>query len=446
MLKGLKTRLDSWANVMTGMGILGRDRRNSTRITQDFLLDRPELLAIYRSDGLGKNIVTVPADDMVREWIDVTGDPDNLAVEALVNLQAKDKFKEALYWSRLFGGSVILMGIDDGQDLEMPVNEKNIREVFFLEVYERKDVYWATSDLYNDPSKPKYGSPEFYHFTNRAAGKVFRAHESRVLRFDGEILPYWERMANQSWGDSVLQSPYERLRGIGDSLGGAENAVMDFSLNVYKIPNLQSLLSQPDGEALVRKRMNSLDLTRHIMNSLVLDGNEEFSREALTNVTGLEKILSILLDILAGVTKIPRVKLLGEQSKGLGSEAAGNLRLYYDEISSQQESQLSFPLKILVNYIMLSKEGPFKGVPPENWAIKFKSLWQVTEEEQEKTRKLTAERDKIYVEMGLPPEAVISSRFGGGDYSAETKLPEDYVNYLNESLTAKDFSSEDQQI
>ena len=440
-----KNRADSWANIITGLGYLSTDKKQNTKFVASNILQRETLLNIFRADGLGKKIVSIPADDMVREWIDIEGDPGGLVDKYMQDLQVKKAIKEALTWSRLFGGAVIVLGVNDGKDLSEPVVEDQIQDVESLVVFDRHDVQWTSDDLYSDPEKPKFGLPEIYHITNQTTSSKLVVHESRIIRFDGELLPTMERMHNQSWGDSVLQSIYDRLNGVGEGIIGIDNILTDFTVGTLKIANLQQMLAQKNGTELVRARMQAIDMVKHIMNTIVMDKNEEYERLSVSASSGLSDLISISIDVLCGVSGIPRVKLIGDQTKGLGSEAAGNIRLYYDEIASKQEDVLLQPIKKIAKYIFLSKNGPFKGVEPESWGVVFNPLWQPTEKEDEEVRKLVADRDNIYLQMGLPPEVIISSRFGGDTYSRETVLPEAYKDQLQQFIDAGDFLIEEEQ-
>jgi phage-related protein (TIGR01555 family) len=168
----------------------------------------------------------------------------------------------------------------------------------------------------------------------------------------------------------------------------------------------------------------------------LLDEKEEFDRVSATGTQGLSKLLDQLVDALAGVSGIPRIKLLGEQSKGLGSEAAGNIRFYYDDISADQEEKLQPELEKLSLYIQLSKDGEFKGIELDNWTIVFNPLWQPTAKEEAETRKAVAETDKVYFEMGLPGEIIIVSRYGGETYSTSTVIPEKVLELLQIDIEA----------
>lgn len=427
--------LDGWYNVLTGLGIKSLDKRQSTKYALSEILERQELIDIYRGDGLGKKIVDVQVNDMLRERFYVQGDPDDSIYKELKKIKAMHRIKEALTWGDLFGGSIAIIFINDGRDLSRPVNEDAIQEILGLQVYERHDITWLPEDLQSDERKPDFGMPEIYRITNRSSGQEFRVHKTRLLRFDGEKLPDQETNSNQGWGDSRLQAVFNRLRGMGDSLGGVETICTDFIVGVMKVSNLQQLMGSEEGETALRNRIKNLDIVKHIMNTIVVDKNEEFDRVTSSGVAGLRELIDVLIDVLCAVSGIPRVKLIGDQAKGLGSEAAGNIRLYYDNIRGRQDDDLRDNLEYLIRLIQLSKKGPFKGKEIDEWSLEFNRLWQPTDKEDEETRLFTAKRDTMYFEMGMPAEIILNSRFGGESYSRETVMTPEFKKMLREFKT-----------
>ena len=68
---------------------------------------------MYRGSWLAKKIVNAVADDMTREWLHVTFDGEELGTtieQAEKRFALKRKTNEALKWSRLYGGAVIIIG------------------------------------------------------------------------------------------------------------------------------------------------------------------------------------------------------------------------------------------------------------------------------------------------------------------------------------------------
>ena len=54
--------------------------------------------------------------------------------------------------------------------------------------------------------------PKFYDVVaDSLALKRARVHHTRVIRIDGQDLPYWQRTAENLWGQSVLERLFDRL-------------------------------------------------------------------------------------------------------------------------------------------------------------------------------------------------------------------------------------------
>jgi len=416
-------RVDGWQNLLTGKGVTGVDKRNSTEFAANQMIPHQTLDALYRHDGLARRIIELPIDDMVRNWFKVEGDPDNLIVEALNNVHTLPMLKSALRWGDLYGGSLVVLGLDDGGEFDTPFNPASFKALRFMRVHDRWEVDWSSDMLYNNPMHEQFGQPEFYNITNATTAINYRVHESRTIRFDGAELPDRVRLSNNGWGDSVLTAYYERLRGLSDSYGDLESIIGEFIIGILTIEGLQDMIATGQ-EKLVKDRLNLIDLSKHIINTILLDSEEKMERVS-ASVTGIEKLIEKLEGALCAVTGIPYVLLFGEQSQGLGGGAAGSIRLYYDDVSSRQEQELRKPCEHLVRLVQLGSEGPTKGKELEGWAVTFNPLWQPTQEEVVKTRYAQAQTDEIYINSGvLTSMEVTASRFGGESYSYDTDIDE----------------------
>jgi len=59
--------LDTLTNLVSGMGIEGRDKSVNTRFGIN-LLSSAEAEAAYRGDWIARKVVDIPAEDAIREW------------------------------------------------------------------------------------------------------------------------------------------------------------------------------------------------------------------------------------------------------------------------------------------------------------------------------------------------------------------------------------------
>lgn len=423
---------DGWANLLTGLGVRSSDKRLSTNFIADPRLTWSDLTYLYRSDGLAKRIINLPTNDIFRAWFKIEGDPEGLIEIELRKLDAKKHLKQAFRLSRLFGGSLAILGINDGQTYDKPVAEKKIKGINHIHVFDRWRMTVNTADLYLDPANDKYGMPERYLVTP-LYGNPFYVHESRVLRFEGEPVTDIVRIGNQGWADSVLQSCWDRLRALGEAYGNLEHIVDEFIIGLMTINNLQEMIAGGK-EAQVKKRLNMVDMTKSVMNTVLLDSNETYSRISATT-TGLGEIMDKIIEAMSAVTGIPVCLLMGRSQAGLSNDEGSQVRFYYDTVSGYQEEELYPQLNRLIHYLNLAT-GDKLG---DEWFIRFNPLWQPTEKQIVEQRKMQAETDVLYINSGvITPEETALSRFGGDFYSHDTALDETHKVLLNEGGIAEE--------
>lgn len=423
----LLSRTDGWKNFFTGVGIQNKDKKTGGYFEQHTRLQEPSLTALYVNDGMSKRIVDVVVEDMVRGKYKVSNDEEDLLTKAAKELDFMENVSDALTWQDVYGGSLLLMGINDGGDFEEKLNEGNIKKIEFLKVYDRFQIDINSSDLYEDPKEAKMGQPKTYHIQPSGGSIPFDVHESRILRFDGVLLPESEKIINNYWNDSVYQAFYERLKGLGNVYGNVETIIEEFIIGVMSIENLENLIQHGAGEDML-KRLSYIDMSKHIINSILIDKEEKFERISAT-VSGLDGLITKLESGLSAITGIPVTRLFGQSPKGLSAsgQEIGQIKIYYDMIAAKREKKMLKQIERFNYLLMLSKEGPTNGKVEEDWLVEFPPLWQPTEEEVVKTRKAQAETDKIYWEIGsLYPGEIAKSRFSGVTYSLDTKLSESH--------------------
>lgn len=417
-------RVDGWMNILSGLGVPGRDKTTATCFRACPVFSFVELDELYRSDGLTRRIIDIIASEMVRQGWEVDGDPEGDLVGKLEELNGYASLTQLIQWSRLYGGALIVMGIADGRPLDEPVNVNNIQDVVWLQVFDRWQSVIQQEFIDKDLNSPNYGFPIYYQINDTRTGASFVVHYSRVLRMDWSVLPPRERNWNQGWGDSVIVSIYDELKNYGSAFANTSAIMQDFVNGVLKIPNLSQILAQncKDADNSIFRRLDMANLSKGTTNMMVLDGQEDFVKLS-TNVAGVSDILDRFMLSLSSVTGIPVTLLYGRAPSGLNATGDADIRNFYDAVKQYQELKLKPILEKLTYYLMKSKLGAFKGVEPENWGIQFTPLWQNTEEQEAIMRRTVAETDKIYIETGvLDANEVAISRFGGDRWSMNTLI------------------------
>lgn len=432
-------RLDSFINAITGIGSIGRDKRLAgvPAVVELSPADEEDL---YRGDDMAARIAETLVDEMFRKGFGIAIEDDRELAELfdaqLEDLNARKHLKEALIWSRVFGGGAVFIGADDGStDLSKPLNLKAVKSVNFLMSLEKQEL--IAEAWYSTPG-PKYGLPSVYRLQPQAvagsspsqAGRVL-IHESRLLIFDGVLVTRRQRVRNQGWGDSIYTRVFEVLRDFGMTWAAASHLLTDWAQGVYKIHGLNELVAGAEDDV-VLKRLQWLDQSRSVARAVVLDAGtnetpaEDFKRE-MTSLAGLPEILTQFALRLAAAARMPVTMLFGQAPAGLNATGEQDRKWFDDQVAAKQIEILLPPLQYLTTILFAAKQGPARGVEPKNWSVHFAPLSQLSALEEADRRLKIAQSDQIYLETGCAsPEEVAASRFGGDAYNGD-KLEVDFA-------------------
>jgi phage-related protein (TIGR01555 family) len=384
-------RIDGpYENVILGVG--GRNDRSSlTRIAAGRILSAGELDVLYAHDGFARRIIDTPADEMVRAGFELEGvDESGKVTAALEGLAVASKLGEALRWAGLYGGALVVMVINDGGTLDDPLRPDSVREVESLRVYDRWQV--SRHKHYTDAGDKRFGEVEVY-LISPAIGSPYYVHASRCLAFDGQPVPPRIREQNDGWGGSLLQAAYDQLQRL--------NMAHEWA----------SKLRQRGGEDLVRKRIDMVDMARSVSNTVVIDAAESYDIKA-TSFASVPDIVDRMAGALAAVANMPESLLFGKQRGGLGSDNAGDLKVWHAHIGQQQETRLLPQLDRLVGLVLRSLK-----LYTEAYEIEFCPLAVASEKERSEVSLNNAKAAEIYVSMqALDPSEVRATLIENGPY------------------------------
>jgi phage-related protein (TIGR01555 family) len=418
-------RADSWQNLISGFGVAGKDPRLAAE-AQVCEVDWQTAETLWRGNDLGARIVETHPDDMTREGWEITAeDSENSAIEATASkmdaMDVQAKFYEALTYARAYGGGGILLGADDGsRDLTMPLQPQAVRSFEWMNVLmpqELKPQRW-----YENANAPKYGDPEIYMLTPLMGGGSQLVHESRVIRFDGTVVSKnHRRQVPNGWGDSIFARVLPVLRDFDGAWDGAGVIAANFAQSVMKMKGLADLLASetPEDAQAFRRRVQAVLYSMSLLNTTLIDSEGEDYERKTTNLTGFPDLLDKFATRLAAAARLPVMKLLGISASGLNPSGAADLRFYYDEIKSKQEKELRRPLNTIVELVSIATKQKL----PENWVIRFRPLWQMTDQERAQYRKTVLEGTEIAVRnQMITPEEAATSHFAGDQFSEDIHL------------------------
>ena len=448
-LAGPRQRVDSWQNLYTSLGIQGKDQRVSTRHAGRSRISDDELASLYETNWIAGRFINSAVNATTRHWFTVQvsaaagteadaklAEAKDKVSEYLRVLNAKANVKEAFCWARLFGGSVILVGADDGAaDLALPLNESAIKTIKYLQVYDRR--YALPDGAYeDDPSSPDFGMPRLYRLRHPSGGAERVVHRSRLLRFDGAAVDVQRQRELQSWGMSELERIYEPARDYGVTMGATAVAAGSFSQGVLAVDNLAQLLSSGDTTQIL-DRLHAFRLGLGMANVALIDSKYEKYERIGQQVTGLSDIIDRLQMDVAGATGIPTSVLFGTQAGKLAGAQEDTSR-WESELKDLQEAKLDRPMRRLVQLIWLAKDGPTKGVEPESWKVEWAAIVPSDPDKEIDRKKKQADIDHLYYgDNVLQPSEIRKSRFAGAQYSHDTALDPEITKAQEEADRAE---------
>ena len=421
---GLRT--DGMVNVLTGMGS-GRDKSQHTYTKPITFLGQEETESLY-GEWLPRRIIDIYAEQATRKGFKVLFGGEGPKAEEVVGVEQviEDLFiLESLMLasknSRLYGGAAILMYIDDGRKADQPVDKKNIYKIEGLEVLDRYQIAPViTEENIYDYSKATHYQIIAGDLINQP--NLTKIHKDRILRFDGDWLPYRIRQRNYGWGMSNLQVIYDSFRHYWTGLNSAATLLTEFDIFVHKIRGLAAMLGAGK-ESQVKDRLIINDMSKSIYRGYAIDAEKEELEFISRNFNGIGEILEKLRIDIIGASKIPHTLLFGESPGGLGSTGRSEERDFAKTLADYQTATFKRPLKQLLEYILLSSTGPTNGKLPESWRIHFNDLYELNEREKADVRARVAAVDGRYIQLGvLHPQEVADARYGGSEWSMELTL------------------------
>ena len=377
---------DGFANLAARMGLGAQNVFSEGTYIFDLLTrNRIKLEAMYRGSWIVGAAVDSIAEDMTRAGISIKGDIQPEQIEQMqvqmTRIGVWSALLEAIKWGRLYGGAIAVINVD-GQDLSTPLNVETVGKGQFrgLRVYDR---WQLQPDMVNMIEEGKdAGLPAYYTvISNITTGQLSntRIHHSRIIRQIGVQLPVMQAMTEQWWGESVIERMYDRLISFDTATSGAANLIQKAHLRTVQIDKLREVLAA-GGKA----EENLLQMFHHMRmlqtneGLTLLDKEDTFQAHSYT-FSGLSDMILQFGQQISGATGIPLVRLFGQSPAGLNSTGESDLRMYYDNIASQQESRLR---EGMMKVLRVLHQSMFGVAAHEGFDFDFVPLWQTSTKEK----------------------------------------------------------------
>ncbi|EHL08988.1 phage-associated protein, HI1409 family [Desulfitobacterium hafniense DP7] len=379
--------MDAFQNVLARMGygtpnFIESTSYPMTRLTKDYSL----MNSLYRSHWVVRRIIDVIPEDMCKNWYSISSQMRPEFMDRLTKLErqtsVKAKILEGLKWGRLYGGAAAILMIDGHEGaLDQPLDYDTIMLGAFkgLLVLDRWSGIYPETQLVTDPSDPEFGLPDMYQITSESIQGTIRVHHSRLLRFIGRELPFWEKQAETYWGASEIEHTFDELKKRDNTSWNIAQLVFLANLRVLKMDDLGQALSLGNEKA-QKDLYNVVQAQNWLMNNFgmyLLDNKDDFDTKQYS-FSGLSEIYEGFMMDVAGAAEIPVTKLFGRSPAGLNATGESDMQNYYDTIEEKQEAYLRPVLAKLLPVMCVSEFG---GIP-DDIDIKFNPVRRPSDKEK----------------------------------------------------------------
>ncbi|CAI3941928.1 DUF1073 domain [Commensalibacter communis] len=399
-----------------------------------------EWLDNYYADGLGffgyprlsemaqrpeyRKMVETLAKEATREWIVFKSKSKDKAerIEEIEKefdrLRVKDIFYKASEDDGFFGLGHILLDFGDHNpsSLIQPIRidasciiKGGLKRIVNVE------PIWTSPNGYSalDPLDSQFYKPKNW-FVN---GRIIDS--SRILTFVAREVPDLLKPAYNFGGMALTQmaKPYV------DNWLGTRRAIADliksFSIINFQV-SAQQLMEQcfdgtntPKGIEGLFDRVQGFNQMRHNQGTFVTDKETEDLKSIAVPLGTLDALQAQSQEQMASIAGQPLVKMFGIQPSGLNASSDGEIRVWYDEVSSYQEHFFKPQLERLFQIVQLSLWGE---IDPDI-SFEFVPLWQMDDKNKAEMEFTKAQTDAIYLENSVMTPDEIRQRVANDEDS-----------------------------
>ncbi|MEN0065947.1 MAG: DUF1073 domain-containing protein [Myxococcota bacterium] len=379
-------------------------------------LDEDELESLYLFNGIARKIIDYfPKRATRKAWeVPDIGEEDK-------RLRTRSNLREGLSLARAYGDAVVLMVTEDdvppgyrntpSRWLEQPIDLERVGKLHALHAL---DVWEAHPlDVDRNPRSNNFRLP--LHFSVSTEGFQATVHHSRVLFLRGRRKPmsrarYGHHSINRMPDDSELQAIWDEIRRLTSVMQGGAILAEELRHSVLKVGDLATH-STGDQASKFEQRIRLMRRSLSLMGMAVIGPNDEFEVRS-SPPSGFGELSESGQAMLSAVSDIPRVDLFGDAPGGLGTDGESHKEDARQAIAAYQDDNLD-PLEQLYQVVYAAHDGPTGGQIPDEWGVEFKPLDEPKEHEVAEVRRLMADIDQLYIDMGVYTEQdVAKARFG----------------------------------
>ncbi len=354
-----------------------------------------------RSNPLGRKIVE---KQVKMAWgsgvgYQVSGGGENAERDLnseLRRLEVQAKIQRARVLGRAFGGSLLVLSVDDGMDPSEPLDLSRVRRLLYLRAVDRWDIPMQELDK---SGGPRDGEAEYYVISSSHSAARVRIHHSRVIRFEGLEVDRYTKGTIGNWGDSVLQPVYDAVRDIDSGGQSLSSQLASAVQSVYKIKGLHEQILAGNRE-FVEDWMASLELFRSHLRAVGLDADNEDLQYLARPLGDSVQVYHALMHRVAAAADMPVTELFGMSPSGLSTDDQSGTRRFYDKITAEERQgeqgrALDRVLEVITN------QSEVRSLNGAEVIYSWPSLYSPTAAEEAALTKLRADTAALLISVGV---------------------------------------------
>lgn len=401
----------------------------------------------------------VYAREMTRKWIKIQAVGEKDKSDKIKRIDAEFKrlnvqavFREAIQQDGLYGRSQIFIDVGmqssqlDPAELKTELVESSAKvgvgSIKRLAVIE---PIWSYPNRYNanDPLDPTFYKPISWFVMGK------EIHSSRLLTIISRDVPDILKPAYAFSGLSLSQM----MKPYVDNWLRTRQSVSDLvhAFTVWTLKTDMANILNAGGAESFYNRMQLFNLGRDNHGVNAVDKNTEDFLNISAPIAGLDKLQAQSQEQQCAPTGLPLVYLTGITPSGLNATSEGEIEVFQDTLSANQEIYTPALSKIL-NLVQLSLFGE---IDPEIGFI-WEPMRTMSEEQRANIRKTEADTDAILIGAGVIMSDESRTRiageedspYAGLDLSIAPEVPEPEIGPLAhaEKLSGKQDQEEEHDV
>jgi phage-related protein (TIGR01555 family) len=416
-------------NQRTGLGFSDYDSTMSSQFSGmlNFGSDNYVFLSrLYRQSWQIRKICKYFPSEMTKCWGKLVIE-DDLELQKQANNyldHLRKCYRQGQTFANLYGGSGYVRFIEDGRELDEPVDYKNVKSICHSRLYDRWElnINYDSGAIAVDPY-----NPEYYHFfsyapnTNKAQVKTGqRIHRDRILRFRGNELPPFEQINNNGWEDSVLQVFLNPLKTYLAGLGYVTESLRNFEVIVLKTLDLHDAIVSGN-DALIKERSKLIASEMSSMRPIMMDKTNEEMQILSRNFNNVVDIVQLALREMIASSEIDPGEFYKEKDQIKANSKEERLATSGRILALQEEKWHDLIYEDIKLFL-----APY-GVPDDKWQWQWTNTYTETQDDKVEREDKVSQTMERYINLGvLSPMEVRKSLFDNSDSTivlASERLP-----------------------